>query len=113
MSPPEFIDVHVHLCRSVEQEKVVFPRPGYPDEWFWGNAERISAHMDRENMDQRFERAHGSGRFLLGENDHHFMKVKVVDDTATFTILRLPGGEVIAEYTSTRRRERAGSGPAT
>ena len=54
MSAPEFIDVHVHVCRSVEQEKVVFPRPGYPDEWFWGNPERISAHMDRENISHIF-----------------------------------------------------------
>jgi hypothetical protein len=69
----------------------------------WGDWQWPAARMNRENMGLRFERAHGSEAFLLGENDHHFMKVKVVEDTATFTILRLSDGEVIAEYTSTRR----------
>jgi len=71
----------------------------YPlwEEWQWP-----APRMDRENMGAVFERAHASDSFLLGENDHHFMKVKVVGGTATFTILRLPDGDVIAEYVSTR-----------
>jgi hypothetical protein len=71
-----------------------YPRWG---EWRWP-----APRMDRESMGAGFARAHASDAFLLGENDHHFMKVKILGDTATFTILRLPGGEPIAEYVSVR-----------
>jgi predicted TIM-barrel fold metal-dependent hydrolase len=42
----DIIDVHVHLCRSVPQEKLVFLRAGWPDEWYWGNPEHIISYMD-------------------------------------------------------------------
>ena len=30
----DIVDVHVHLCRGTDQEKVVFPRKGWPDDWY-------------------------------------------------------------------------------
>ena len=50
MLPPIF-DVHVHLTRSVAQERVVFPRPDYPDDWRWANEERVSAHLTDEPIE--------------------------------------------------------------
>ena len=41
MATPEVIDVHIHLARDTAQEKVVFSKSGYPDEWFWANPEKI------------------------------------------------------------------------
>ncbi|HXN60356.1 MAG TPA: amidohydrolase family protein [Acidimicrobiales bacterium] len=43
---PEIIDFHVHLCRSVEEEKLVFPRVGWPDEWYWGNPADVVPYMN-------------------------------------------------------------------
>lgn len=48
---PPIIDVHVHLTRTVAQERVVFPRPDYPDEWRWANEERVAAHLDNEPIE--------------------------------------------------------------
>jgi predicted TIM-barrel fold metal-dependent hydrolase len=50
MEFPRIVDFHVHLCRSVEEEKRVFPRVGWPDEWYWGNEERIISYMDVWNI---------------------------------------------------------------
>ena len=43
----EFIDVHVHLLRNVQQERLVFPRPGVPDEWLVRTPERQVEFMKR------------------------------------------------------------------
>ena len=48
---PPVIDVHVHLTRTVRQEKVVFPRTDYPDEWRWANEERVSEYLTAESVD--------------------------------------------------------------
>ena len=60
----ELIDMHMHLCRDVQQERTVFPKPGWPDEWYWCNGERISAHMDQHHISR-----------ILSVNviDHHAM----------------------------------------
>jgi predicted TIM-barrel fold metal-dependent hydrolase len=47
---PEIIDMHVHLCRSVAEEKLVFPRVGWPDEWYWATPERVIPYMDCWNV---------------------------------------------------------------
>ena len=43
----EVIDGHVHLCRDPEQQKLVFPKRGWPDEWYWCNTDRIVPYMDQ------------------------------------------------------------------
>lgn len=43
---PKIIDAHVHMTRSVAQERAVFPRADYPDEWRWANEERVGAQLD-------------------------------------------------------------------
>ncbi len=48
---PAVIDVHVHLTRTVRQEKLVFPRTDYPDEWRWANEERVSEHLTAASID--------------------------------------------------------------
>lgn len=50
MALHEVIDVHVHLSRNTAQEKLVWPRPGYPDEWYWANPEKVVPFMDREGI---------------------------------------------------------------
>lgn len=42
---PEIIDIHLHLTRDPQQEKVVFPKKGWPDEWYWANLQNIGAYM--------------------------------------------------------------------
>jgi predicted TIM-barrel fold metal-dependent hydrolase len=49
-SIPEIIDFHVHLCRSVAEEKLVFPRAGWPDAWYWATPERVVPYMDTWNV---------------------------------------------------------------
>lgn len=46
----EIIDVHVHLCRDTAQERLVFPRKGWPDEWFWASPERAERYMDYQGI---------------------------------------------------------------
>jgi predicted TIM-barrel fold metal-dependent hydrolase len=46
----EIIDVHVHLCRDAAQEKLVFPKAGWPDDWYWCNPERVGAYMDQRGV---------------------------------------------------------------
>ena len=48
---PQIIDVHVHMTRSVAQERAVFPRADYPDEWRWANEERVGAQLDGEPLE--------------------------------------------------------------
>ncbi|MDP6101273.1 MAG: amidohydrolase family protein [Dehalococcoidia bacterium] len=50
MPIPEVIDVHVHLCRSTEELKKVWPRPGFPDEWLWGCPDNVIQFMNREGI---------------------------------------------------------------
>jgi predicted TIM-barrel fold metal-dependent hydrolase len=50
MAAPEIVDVHVHLCRDTAQEKLVWPRPGFPDEWRWGSPDKVVPFMDREGI---------------------------------------------------------------
>ncbi len=50
MAAPEVIDVHVHLCRDTAQEKLVWPRPGFPDEWRWASPDKAIPFMDREGI---------------------------------------------------------------
>lgn len=47
---PPIVDVHVHLMRTVAQERVVFPRPDYPDNWRWANEERVGAYLTSESI---------------------------------------------------------------
>ncbi|MEX2446660.1 MAG: amidohydrolase family protein [Dehalococcoidia bacterium] len=76
MQGPEIIDMHVHLCRDSQQEQVVFPKRGWPEEWYWGSPDRVLPYMDARNIshvatmnvidtkrmvDQRINRAHAQG----------------------------------------------------
>lgn len=47
---PEIIDIHVHLCRDTQQEKLVFAKAGWPDEWHWGSVDRIIPYMDARHI---------------------------------------------------------------
>lgn len=42
----EIIDAHLHLFRSPREESLVFPRSGWPLDWYWGNEERLLQYMD-------------------------------------------------------------------
>ena len=48
---PTVIDVHVHLCRTAEQEALVFPRPGLPLEWRWANGNACGEYMTRNDIE--------------------------------------------------------------
>jgi uncharacterized protein len=50
MPKPEIVDVHIHLCRDTAQEKLVFPKPGWPDDWYWCSPERITPYMDQRGI---------------------------------------------------------------
>lgn len=50
MSGYEIVDVHLHLCRDTAQEKLVFPKPGWPDEWYWGSPDKITPYMDSRGV---------------------------------------------------------------
>ncbi len=54
MTLPEVIDVHVHLTRDPAQERLVFPKPGYPDEWYRANEPRVIDWMDEEGFSHLF-----------------------------------------------------------
>lgn len=54
MALPEVIDVHVHLTRDPAQERLVFPKPGYPDEWYRANEPRVLDWMDDEGVSHLF-----------------------------------------------------------
>jgi len=54
MALPEVIDVHVHLTRDPQQEQLVFPKPGYPDEWYRANEPRVLDWMDDEGVSHLF-----------------------------------------------------------
>jgi predicted TIM-barrel fold metal-dependent hydrolase len=46
------IDVHVHLCRTPEQERTVFPHQGWPVEWYWANPEKVIPYMDAHGISE-------------------------------------------------------------
>lgn len=46
----EIIDVHVHLCRTKEEESTYFPLPGRRERDRWNTPERAIEHMDRNNI---------------------------------------------------------------
>jgi len=46
----EIIDVHLHLCRDTMQEKLVFAKRGWPDEWYWGSPDKIGPYMDERGV---------------------------------------------------------------
>ena len=54
MTVPEVIDVHVHLTRDPAQEQLVFPKPGYPEEWYRANEPRAVSWMDAEGFSHIF-----------------------------------------------------------
>ncbi len=54
MALPEVIDVHVHLTRDPAQERIVFPKPGYPDDWYRANEPRVLDWMDDEGVSHLF-----------------------------------------------------------
>ncbi|MEX2445740.1 MAG: amidohydrolase family protein [Dehalococcoidia bacterium] len=54
MSEPEVIDVHIHFTRSRAQEKIVFHKPGWPDEWYNCNPEGLDEYLDSEGLSHLF-----------------------------------------------------------
>ena len=46
----ELFDMHVHLCRDTQQEKLVFPRKGWPDDWYKGSPDRVIPYMDANGI---------------------------------------------------------------
>lgn len=46
----EIIDVHVHLCRTEEEEKDYFPLPGRRERDRWATPEKAIEFMDRNNI---------------------------------------------------------------
>ena len=43
--------MHVHLCRTPEQEAIVFPRRGLPLEWRWANGDACGDYMTRNDVE--------------------------------------------------------------
>lgn len=86
----EIIDVHVHLCRDTAQERLVFPRKGWPDDWFWGSPERAERYMDVHGISQ-----------LVSVNvmDHNRMTAQ--------RLARLPAGTEAARVEATKAELRA------
>lgn len=46
----ELFDMHVHLCRDTQQEKLVFPHDGWPDDWYRGSPDRVIPYMDANGI---------------------------------------------------------------
>ena len=46
------IDIHAHLCRTPEQERLVFPKKGWPLEWYWANPDRVIPYMDARGISE-------------------------------------------------------------
>ena len=73
----ELFDMHRHLTRDTQAEKLIFPKPAIPDDWYWCNLDRVIAFMDahhighlaamnviatRAMIDARVRRARDAGR---------------------------------------------------
>ncbi len=69
--------MHRHLSRDTQLERLIFPKPGFPDDWYWCNLDRVIAYMDahhishvgamnvmstRSMLDSRMRRAREAGR---------------------------------------------------
>ena len=54
MTVPDVVDVHVHFVRTVQQEKVVFPKAGWPDEWYGANPEGFDRWLRSEELSHIF-----------------------------------------------------------
>ena len=50
MDNPDIIDIHIHLCRDTQQEKVVFPKTGWPDKWYWASPDKVIPYMDARGI---------------------------------------------------------------
>lgn len=50
MAGYEIIDIHLHLCRDTAQEKLVFPKRGWPDEWYWCSPDKVTPYMDERGV---------------------------------------------------------------
>ena len=50
MTGPEIIDIHLHLLRDTQQEKTVFPKTGWPDEWYWASPDKVIPYMDARGI---------------------------------------------------------------
>ena len=50
MPGTEIIDMHFHLCRDTQQEKTVFPKKGWPDDWFYGSPDTVIPFMDAHGI---------------------------------------------------------------
>ena len=50
MKSLELFDMHRHLSRDTQLEKLIFPKPGFPDEWYWCNLDRVIAFMDAHHI---------------------------------------------------------------
>jgi len=48
----EIIDMHVHLCRTEDEEREYFPLPGRRERDRWATPERAIEYMDRNNISQ-------------------------------------------------------------
>src|SRR4051812_19595024 len=42
--------MHYHLCRDTQQEKAVFPKKGWPDDWYHGSPGTVIPWMDANNV---------------------------------------------------------------
>ncbi|MFN8556352.1 MAG: amidohydrolase family protein, partial [Dehalococcoidia bacterium] len=50
MAGYEIIDFHIHLCRDTAQEKLVFPKRGWPDDWYWCSPDKVVPYMDHRGV---------------------------------------------------------------
>ena len=50
MNDYEIIDFHIHLCRDTAQEKLVFPKSGWPDDWYWCSPDKIVPYMEQAGV---------------------------------------------------------------
>ena len=46
----ELVDMHRHLSRDTQLERLIFPKPGLPDDWYWCNLDRVIAFMDAHHI---------------------------------------------------------------
>ncbi len=42
----EIVNMHTHLVRNLQQEKQVYPEPGWPDSWYVGSPDRMLPDMN-------------------------------------------------------------------
>ena len=69
----------------------------------YGDGQWPARRVTHEDLGDRFLDVPGREWFVLGDNVHHYMKVRVTGDRATYTAIQAPDGEVLAEFRATRR----------